>query len=255
MEYVGRMKRKLRDNLRRVQDRMANACVRAGRSPEEVKLVAVTKSVGVDVIRQLLELGYCHLGESRPQELTRRAAMIQETRSRRAPDAADPAPPEPHWHMIGHLQRNKVKQLITCVELIHSLDSLRLAEEIDHQAERAGREHVDVLIEVNAADEPQKHGVAVGAVPHLAEQIVTLPHLRVCGLMTMAPLTDDTSPIKWTFGRLGEIFDDMRRERFLGPEFRQLSMGMTNDFETAIEQGATIVRIGTALFEGLPAGV
>ncbi|MHC4067873.1 MAG: type III PLP-dependent enzyme domain-containing protein, partial [Planctomycetota bacterium] len=128
------MKRRLHDNLRRVRDRMANACIRANRSPDEVTLVAVTKTVGVDVIRQLLELGCCELGEARVQELTRRAAMIHEQRSRMR-EAADSLP-EPHWHMVGHVQRNKVKPLLPWARTIHSVDSLRLAEEISRQAEK-----------------------------------------------------------------------------------------------------------------------
>ena len=244
------MKRRLTDNLRRVRDRMANACIRAGRDPEEVSLVAVTKYVGVDLIRQLLELGHRQIGESRGQELVRRAAMIREMRGRLEQGGAGSAFPEPSWHMVGHVQRNKVKQVLPWVTMIHSVDSLRLAEEISHRAERLERT-IDVLLQVNAAGESQKSGVAVGAVGHLAEQIVSLPHLRVCGLMTMAPLTDDTSRIAWTFERLAEIFEDLNKERFTGREFRHLSMGMTNDFEIAIEHGATMVRIGSALFDGI----
>ena len=244
------MKRKLTDNLRRVRDRMAKACIRAQRDPEEVSLVAVTKYVGLDLIRQLLELGHRQIGESRGQELVRRAAMIGEMRGRLEQGGAGPAFPEPSWHMVGHLQRNKVKQVLPWVTMIHSVDSLRLAEEISHRAERLERT-IDVLLQVNAAGESQKSGVAVGAVGHLAEQIVSLPHLRVCGLMTMAPLTDDTSRIAWTFERLAEIFEDLNKERFTGREFRHLSMGMTNDFEIAIEHGATMVRIGSALFDGI----
>ncbi len=244
------MKRKLNDNLRRVRDRVANACIRANRDPEQVTLVAVTKTVGVDVIRQLLELGQRELGEARVQELSRRAAMIKEHRSRLRDSAG--SPPEPRWHMVGHLQRNKVKSLLPWAGMVHSLDSLRLAEDIDRQACAADRT-VDVLLQVNAADEPQKFGVAVGAVSHLAEQIVTLPGLRVCGLMAMAPLEADPARVTWIFQRVAEIFADLREERFMGPEFRHLSMGMSNDFEVAIEQGATMVRIGTALFDGLDA--
>ena len=245
------MKRKLHDNLRRTNDRIANACLRANRSPDEVTLVAVTKTVGVDLIRQLLEAGQCELGESRVQELARRAAMIKEQRSRLR-DSGEP-PSEPHWHMVGHVQRNKVKALMPWVRTIHSVDSLRLAEEIDRQADKAGRT-IDVLLQVNAAEESQKYGVAVGAINHLAEQIVTLPSLRIRGLMAMAPLEADPARIAWIFERVREIFADLREERFMGPDFRHLSMGMSNDFEVAIEQGATMVRIGTALFEGLDAG-
>ena len=212
--------------------------------------MAVTKYVGVDLIRQLLEAGHRQIGESRGLELVRRAAMIREMRGRLEQSGGSPAFPEPSWHMVGHLQRNKVKQVLPWLTMIHSVDSLRLAEEISHRAERLDR-RIDVLLQVNAAGEPQKFGVAVGAVGHLAEQIVSLPQLRVCGLMTMAPLTDDTKRIAWTFERLAEIFEDLNKERFIGREFRHLSMGMTNDFEIAIEHGATMVRIGSALFDGI----
>ncbi|MCP4247106.1 MAG: YggS family pyridoxal phosphate-dependent enzyme [bacterium] len=245
------MKRRIHDNLRRVRDRIANACLRADRSPNEVTLVAVTKSVGVDVIRQLLELDCCVLGESRVQELGRRAAMISE-QLKRLRDAGQ-KPPEPKWHLVGHLQRNKVKAVLPWVSCIHSLDSLRLAEDIDRTAEKLER-RVDVLLQVNAAGEMQKSGIAVGAVNHLVEQIVGLPGLRVCGLMAMAPLDADAEALAWVFGRVREIFVDLCNEPFVGPEFRHLSMGMSNDFEMAIEHGATMVRIGSALFEGVADG-
>ncbi|MFQ5491915.1 MAG: YggS family pyridoxal phosphate-dependent enzyme, partial [Phycisphaerae bacterium] len=146
------------------------------------------------------------------------------------------------------LQRNKVKQALPWVEMVHSLDSLRLAEEISLQAQKIGKT-VEVLLQVNAAEETQKSGVAVGAVPHLAEQVVSLPGIRLCGLMAMAPLTSDAGRVAWTFERTREIFDDMAKERFLGSEFCHLSMGMSGDFEVAIEQGATLVRIGSAVFD------
>lgn len=244
------MKRKLHDNLRRVRDGIANACIRGDRDPGEVTLVAVTKAAGVDVIRQLLELGCCELGESRIQDLTRRAAMVQEQQSRGPRDPSDPPPVQPNWHMIGHIQRNKIKPLLPWVGMIHSLDSLRLAEDLDTQAGKIDRT-LEVLVQVNAADEAQKFGVAVGALPHLIEQIVSLPHLRVRGLMAMAPLDGDESRLAWMFERVREIFADLKDERFLGEEFHHLSMGMSNDFELAIEHGATMVRIGTALFEGV----
>ena len=244
------MKRKLSDNLRRVRDRIAAACDRAGRMPDDVTLVAVTKTVGLHVIRQLLDLDCRELGESRILELGRRAAMIHEQLSRRAREASGPAPFTPHWHMVGHVQRNKIKSLLPWVNMIHSLDSLRLAEDLDSQAGKAGCT-VDVLVETNAAQEPQKSGVAVGAVPHLLEQIISLPNLRVHGLMAMAPFDADESRLHWVFERVQEIYTDLKTERFIGEDFCHLSMGMSNDFEIAIEHGATMVRIGTALFEGI----
>ncbi len=246
------MKSKLSDNLRRVKDRIANACGRVDRSPDEVTLVAVTKYVGIDVIRQLVESGCGDLGEARVQELTQRAAMTEEMGQRSPGHALGSAKGQapPNWHMVGHLQRNKVKPLLQWVSMVHSVDSLRLAEEIDSQAAKLDKT-VDILLQVNAAGEKQKFGVAVGAVPHLAEQLVSLENLRVCGLMAMAPLAGEADQVEWTFARTREIFEDMLKDRALQPHFRHLSMGMSQDFEQAIERGSTMVRVGSALFEGI----
>jgi pyridoxal phosphate enzyme (YggS family) len=241
------MKRKLIERLKRVRDNMAEAAVRSGRPPEQVKLVAVTKTVGVDVIRQLLEIGVTDIGENHVQELIKRAGMIQESQSR-LQMSSPRAVPSPNWHMVGHLQRNKVKTLLPWVTMIHSLDSLRLAEEISNQAVKAGRT-VDALIQVNASGEKSKFGVAVGAVTYLAEQICTLPGLNVIGLMTMAPFVDDPEATRPVFVRLREVFEEMAAEGKFGRRFRDLSMGMTQDYTVAIEEGATMVRIGTALFQ------
>ena len=244
------MKRKLIDRLKRVREKVAEAAIRSGRSPEDIKLVAVTKAVGVDVIRQLLEIGVTDIGENRVQELIKRAGMIQEYQSRLQLSGPRPrsASGGPNWHMIGHLQRNKVKVLLPWVTMIHSMDSLRLAEEISNQATKASRK-VDVLIQVNASGEKTKFGVAVGAVTYLAEQVSTLPGLNVIGLMTMAPFVDDPEATRPVFVRLREIFEEMVSLRTSGPQFRELSMGMTQDYTVAIEEGATIIRVGTALFQ------
>lgn len=246
------MKRKLQDNLKRVRHRMEEACARAGRSPNSVTLVVVTKSAGLDIIRQLVELGVADLGESRPQELSRRAAATSEWLGRQALSPASSLPPDagPRWHQVGHLQRNKVKLVLPWANLIHSVDTLRLAEEIDAQSGRAGRV-TPVMLEVNASGEPNKHGVPVAATLHMAELLETLKNIRLCGLMTMAPLTDDESTIRTVFERLKELLDEARTEGIVGKQFTDLSMGMTNDFEYAIESGATHVRIGSAIFEGL----
>jgi pyridoxal phosphate enzyme (YggS family) len=244
------MRRKLADNLKRVRERMHAACQRARRAPEAVRLIAVTKMVEVDVIRSLIDMGVGDLAESRAQELVKRAGMVNEFLTRRRKlDPAD-GPPEPRWHMIGHMQRNKVRMVQPWVELIHSVDSLRLAEEISEESGKLGRP-MDVLIEVNVAGEKSKHGIAVGAVPHLAEHIRALPGLRITGLMTMAPLEDDPEEVRPHFRRLRELFEEMRGEKAAGPAFCELSMGMTNDFEIAIEEGATLIRIGRALFDGV----
>jgi len=245
------MRQKLQQNLNRVNDRIAEACAKARRSPSGVTLVAVTKTVETDVIRELIDLGATNLAESRVQELTRRAAEIRDWQSTIPPQ---PASRSVHWHMVGHVQRNKVKLLLPWVDVVHSIDSLRLAEEIDAEAGRLNRT-IDVFLEVNAGNEPQKQGVAFAAASHLAEQVCSLKHLKLRGLMTMAPLTNDQTVIRHLFGRVQELFDEMLSDRTCGAEFRDLSMGMSNDFEIAIECGATFVRVGTALFEGIPTRV
>ena len=215
-------------------------------------MVAVTKTVEVDTIRLLLEAGQLELGESRVQQLMQRQAMIQEFLGRRQGLGIDMSNPirKPLWHMIGHLQRNKVKQLLPVVEYIHSVDSLRLAEEINTNAARLGlADKVKIFLEVNTSQEKQKNGLAVGAVEALAEQVRTLPNLEMVGLMTMAPLTEDQELCRFCFVRLREIFEEMRGKKVVEPQFKHLSMGMSQDYVTAVEEGATMVRIGTAIFE------
>ena len=245
------MKQRLAENLKRVQGRIEQACARAKRDPGSVTLIAVTKYAGMEHIQALIELGHRDLGESRVQDLTHRAALLSEWRGQRPRgDESDPAKSAPRWHLVGHLQRNKVKAVLPCVHLIHSVDSLRLAEEIDLHAEKIGNV-IPVLVEVNAGGEASKHGVAVAAVTHFVEQIGTLKNLSVRGMMAMAPLTDDQGVIRHTFGRVRELFEEVVIARVGGPEFRELSLGMSNDFELGIQAGATMVRIGSALFEGI----
>jgi len=244
------MKRKLLDNWKRVQHRIEEACARARRNRSEVTLVAVTKYASLDIIRVLVDLGVEHLAENRVQELIKRAGMVNEWLGRRARDLAAGARPRPHWHMIGHLQRNKVKVLLPWIDIIHSLDSLRLAEEIDAQSAKLNRV-TPVLLQVNASGEATKSGVAVAATTHLAEQLSSLRHIQLRGLMAIAPLTDDAAVIRHTFERTRELFEEIVGERLGGPAFNQLSLGMSNDFEIGIEYGATYVRIGSALYEGV----
>ncbi len=244
------MRRKLADNLKRVRERIRAACDRSGRRPEDVQLIAVTKTVEVDIIRAAIESGTLDLAENRVQNLVKRAGMVKEHLTRRL--AMEPAdtPPFPRWHMVGHLQRNKVRQLLPWVDMIHSLDSLRLAEQVSGEATRIGKT-LPLLIEVNVSREKSKFGIAVGAASHFAQHIANLPAIRIVGLMTMAPLAGDPEQARSHFRRLREVFEDMRAEAVLGPEFRELSMGMTDDFEVAIEEGATMIRIGRALFDGV----
>jgi len=244
------MRRKLADNFKRVRERIHRSCERGGRRFEEVRLVAVTKTVEINVIRAAIEMGMGDLGESRVQELIKRAGMVHEHLTRRRKIEPGSTPAEPCWHMVGHLQRNKVRQVLPWVDMIHSLDSLRLAEEISAEAARSGKT-VPLLIELNVSGEKSKFGIAVGAASHFAEHIGNLPGISIIGLMTMAPLVDEPEKARPHFARLREVFEDMRAEKVAGPEFRELSMGMTNDFEVAVEEGATMVRIGRALFDGV----
>lgn len=249
---VASLRRRLSENLKKVRDRISAACERARRSPDSVQLVAVTKYVDIEVIRQVLELGVVDIAESRAQQLNQRAGMMHEFIERRAVlgGRKEGPPARPHWHMVGHLQRNKVKFVVPWVEMIHSVDSLRLAEDLHLQATRLGKV-VDILLQVNTTGERSKFGVAVGAAPHLTEHLAAWPGVRLRGLMTMAPIDSTPEELRLAFGRLRDIFEDMRGDRYIGPEFQHLSMGMSNDFEYAIEAGATMVRVGSLLFEGM----
>jgi pyridoxal phosphate enzyme (YggS family) len=235
--------------LDEVRERIAAACAKAKRDPSEVTLIAVTKTAAPEQMREILQLGVGDLGESRVQVLQQRAAQVNEFFARQQAHGAENLPAKLRWHMIGHLQRNKIKPVLPLVSIIHSVDSLRLAEELDAHAAKAGRK-LPVLMQVNASEEPQKFGVAVGAAVHLAEQIDTMPNLQLVGLMTMAPLDGDEKTIRQTFARTRELFEEIKFNKIGGSAMRHLSMGMSNDFEQAIMEGATLVRIGTLLFGG-----
>jgi len=244
----------LKDSYRRVQDRIEAAAAKAGRRAGDVQMIAVTKYASPDQIRTLVELGHSELGESKVQQLAQRVAMLDEFLGRKktlagaAPKSSvDDLPEKVRWHMVGHLQRNKVKQIIPLVGLIHSVDSLRLAEEIHNYAARVDTV-VDILIQVNTTNEPTKSGVAGPAVIHLADQIDTMMHLRLRGLMTMGPNTDNPEDARPAFARTADIFSDIRKDKIGGPECNVLSMGMSSDLEVAVEEGANVLRIGRALF-------
>jgi pyridoxal phosphate enzyme (YggS family) len=241
----------LAENLEQVKQQIASACAKSRREPSEVTLIAVTKYAAPEQVREILSLGVADLGESRVQQLAQRAAQLNEFHSRRIAhgDAAGEMPEKLRWHMIGHVQRNKVKQLLPVVSVIHTIDSLRLAEELEAQAEKIGKKQ-PVLMQINASEESQKSGVAVGASVHLAEQIDSMPHLQLLGLMTMAELTDEETKIRHAFARTREIFEEMKWQKIGGTAFRHLSMGMSHDFQLAILEGATMVRVGSALFGG-----
>lgn len=245
----------LGEKLDEVRDRIARACDRAKRDPAGVTLVAVTKNAAPEQVREILSLGVADLGESRVQQLTQRAAQLNEFVSRRQVHAGTGTagvslmPDKIRWHMIGHLQRNKAKPLMPIVHLIHSVDSLRLAEELDAQAAKMAKK-LPILMQVNGSEEPQKHGVAVGAAVHLAEQIDSMENLQLAGLMTMAAHETDPAKIRQSFSRTREIFEELKWSKIGGPHLKHLSMGMSDDFEVAVEEGATLVRVGSTLFGG-----
>lgn len=236
---------KISDRLKTVKKNVKNACARVGRNPDSVKVIIVTKTAALDAAKEVVRLGCTDFGENRVQHLkqvaTEMEAFIAENKD-------DPkVPKQLTWHMIGHLQRNKVKQALQISNIIHSVDTLRLAEEIDHVAAKSGT-RPDVLLQINCSDEPQKYGVPVGAATHLAEQFTTMKNIRLVGLMTMAPLTLNKEIVRACFVRAMELFDEIKGEKFVGPEFRHLSMGMSQDYEIAVEEGATLLRIGSAIF-------
>ena len=244
----------LAEKLDEVRERIAKAGEKRKRDPAEVTLVAGTKQAAPEQIREVLSLGIADLGESRVQQLVQRAAQLNEFVARRQVHAGTGGsggtlPDKIRWHMIGHLQRNKAKPLLPLVSLIHSVDSLRLAEELDAQAEKLGR-RLPVLMQVNGSEESQKHGVAVGAAVHLAEQIDTMPNLQLVGLMTMAAHETDPAKVRQAFARTREIFEELKWNKIGGTSLRHLSMGMSDDFEVAVEEGATMVRVGSTLFGG-----
>lgn len=229
----------LQRNVAELRQRIGEACRRAGRARSEVTLVAATKYVNADIARLLLPLGITNLGESRPQELWRKAAAI----------------PEATWHLIGHLQRNKIDRTLPVARLIHSVDSLRLLEALEIEARKQNR-RVDVLLEFNLSGEEAKHGFSMadaspGSAPLLADALRPIEFVRVVGLMTMAALVDNPEKARPAFAALRGVRDTLKARVPPPHDLRQLSMGMTNDFELAIEEGATLVRIGTALFHGL----
>jgi pyridoxal phosphate enzyme (YggS family) len=241
----------LAEKLEQVRERIASAAVKAKREPGEITLIAVTKTAAPEQMREILQLGVSDLGESRVQVLAQRAGQLQEFLTRRATHGEGGFPDKVRWHMIGHLQRNKIKQVLPIVSAIHSIDSLRLAEELDVQAGKLAK-RIPVMLQVNASEESTKFGVAIGAAVHLAEQIDSMPNLQFIGLMTMGPANEPEAKVRQAFTRTREVFEEMKWHKIGGTTLRHLSMGMSNDFELAIAEGATMVRIGSELFGGKP---
>lgn len=229
--------RRVQENLARVRERIAHACDAAGRSVDEVRLVGVTKYVGVEETAALIRAG-CHaLGESRPQQLWSKA------------EALDKGPHPQQWHLIGHLQRNKVTKTCDCSAAVylHAVDSLRLLAAID--AAVAGRGWWSpALLEVNVSGDAEKHGYLAEELPSILEELPQFPNVRIQGLMTMAARSGDDETARRNFAALREL-----RDRVATPELplHELSMGMSGDFEQAIQEGSTLIRVGSALWEGI----
>jgi pyridoxal phosphate enzyme (YggS family) len=243
----------LEQNFADVNGRIADAAARAGRTRDDVALIAVTKYALPDQIRRLAALGQADFGESRVQQIVQRVPQLTEFLARKKTLAGasakgkDATPDKVRWHMIGSLQRNKVKQVVPHVDLIHSVDSLRLAEELHNYASRLDIV-IDILVQVNVSGEASKSGIAPPAVAHLIDSIDTMLHLRPRGLMTMAPQAEDPEQVRPVFVRTREIFNDVKAQDVGGEHFNVLSMGMSDDYEVAIEEGANVVRIGRGLF-------
>jgi len=239
----------LAERYRSVMDRVSAAAERSGRAGGDILVIAVSKYAAIDEIRELARLGHVDFGENQVQQLAQRAAQMQEYLERHRElhrDRGGGLPSAIRWHMIGHLQRNKVRRALPHTRLVHSVDSLRLAEEIQASGAKLD-EPVEILIQINVSGEKQKFGIAPAATRHLLEQIDTMLNIRARGLMCMAPLTDDPGTVRPVFERAAELFKEIRKER-KNERFDILSMGMTNDFEVAIESGANMVRIGSAIF-------
>ncbi len=225
------------DNVARIRERIAVAAQRSGRSADAVKLIAVTKYVGLEEITALYEAGCSTFGESQPQTLWKKAAAL----------TGKPI----DWHFIGHLQRNKVRRTVPLVACLHSGDSLRLLEELNAEIERAGLPRFPVLLEVNISGDESKHGFAPGELEPLWPALAALSHLEVHGLMGMAALDGGANVARQNFQSLRECRDRLQQTAPAGITLAELSMGMSGDFEVAIEEGATMVRVGSSLFEGV----
>lgn len=220
------------ENLAVVEENIKNACKKAGRNRNEVTLIAVSKTKPVSMIEELLPTGTVDFGENKPQELRDKYEVLPKTL---------------HWHMIGHLQRNKVKYVVGRACLIHSVDSLRLAEAVSEEAAKKGI-IMPILVEVNVAEEESKFGVSVKEAPVFIQKIAQFPHIAVEGLMTIAPYVENAEENRPIFRTLKQLSVDIQQKNMNNVNMNVLSMGMTGDYQVAIEEGATMVRVGTGIF-------
>jgi len=222
----------IKDNLSKVLERIARAAERSGQTPESIKLVAVGKTIGPEKIIEAIDAGVTDIGENRIQEALAKRPLIQR---------------DVKWHMVGHLQRNKVKQALDFFDLIHSVDSIRLLDAIEKRAEKDDRV-VDILTQVNTSGEATKYGLKPEEVINFVEYAVSCEHTRVRGLMTIGPFVEDAQLARPSFQQLRDLRDQIIKLNLPRIEMKYLSMGMTSDFEVAIEEGANMVRIGTAIY-------
>jgi PLP dependent protein len=220
------------DNIRSISQDIRDICIRTGKAPDSITLIAVTKTIDTDRINYAIEHGMRNLGENKVQEIMAKFDNVDKN---------------VNWHLIGHLQTNKVKYIIDKVALIHSLDSISLAEEISRRAEKAGLVK-DVLVQVNVAEEETKFGIEYGEIDSFIKQLSQLGGINVKGLMTIAPHYEDTEYVRPVFRQLKEKFDMLAKVDIPNVEMKYLSMGMTNDYKLAIEEGSNMVRIGTGIF-------
>lgn len=222
----------IEEQLNQVRERIAAACRRVSRDPGEVTLIAVSKTKPVELLWEAYRLGVREFGENKVQELLYKEPVL---------------PKDIHWHMIGHLQTNKVKQVIGGAALIHSVDSLHLARQIETEAAKQNLV-VDILLEVNAAKEESKYGFSLEDTEEAIGTIAAYPHIKVCGLMTIAPFVENSEDNRSVFKKLYEFYVDMKSKNIDNVNMSVLSMGMTGDYEVAVEEGATMVRVGTGIF-------
>lgn len=230
-------KETLRRNLEELNSRIATACARSNRKPTEIKLVVSTKYVDHHIIRLLFELGIREIGENKVQEAQRKYEALKDL-----PIV---------WHMFGHLQRNKVKKALQLFELLHSVDSIRLAQEINDTA-LAMQKRAKILVEVNVSQEPQKYGLKEEEVIPFLEELSPMKGIQILGLMCMTPLTGESEPSRPIYRRLREISEEIKQKSIENIEMKYLSMGMTQDFEVAIEEGSNLLRIGSIIFKDVP---
>ena len=222
----------LKERLEEVEEKIQEACRRAGRDRSEVTLIAVSKTKPAEILKEAYDLGVRVFGENKVQELTEKFEVL---------------PKDIRWHMIGHLQTNKVKYIADKVELIHSVDSLRLVETIEKEAAKRGRV-IDILVEVNVAEEESKFGLKKEEVVPFIEKVAGFSHINVRGLMTIAPFVENPEKNRPVFADLRKLSVDITAKNIDNVNVSILSMGMTNDYEVAIEEGATMVRVGTGIF-------